>query len=76
LLKDEKQTKSKKINIVEAITHTNKNSKQLYPNSMSQNVVAKGWIGMSSTSLACYKGGLYVWGNSTNLDIKIYGFFS
>jgi hypothetical protein len=41
-LKDEKQTKSKKINIVEAITHTNKNSKELYPNSMSQNVVAKG----------------------------------
>jgi hypothetical protein len=30
---------------------------------------------MSSISLAFYKIGLHVWRNSTNLDIKIYGFF-
>ncbi len=41
-LKDEKQTKNKIFDNVEAIAHTSKNSRQFYPNSMSQNVVAKG----------------------------------
>jgi hypothetical protein len=34
--------KGKKFDTIEAITYTSKNSRQLYLNSMSQNVVAKG----------------------------------